>query len=198
MIEILDKKMCSGCTACFSVCPKKCITMMPDAEGFLYPHVDVSSCINCHLCEKTCPVLNTFEKRVPKVCYAAQNKDEEIRLGSSSGGVFTAMAMNILKKNGIVCGVEFDHDKMTHHICIKSKKDLNKLLGSKYVQSRLESVFKEIRDYIKEGRWVLFTGTPCQVAGINRYLGRLAKSDNFISVELCCHGVPSPLVMFKK
>lgn len=197
MIKIIDKTKCSGCTACFSVCPKSCITMQADEEGFLYPHVDENACIDCHLCEKKCPVLNSFEQREPMVCYAAQNKDEQVRLSSSSGGVFSIMATAILEKGGVVCGVEFDKDKMTHHICIQSKTDLNRLVGSKYVQSRLESVFKEIKGYVQEGRWVLFIGTPCQVAGINRYLGRLANADNYISIELCCHGAPSPLIWKK-
>mgnify|MGYP002521102223 FL=1 len=197
MIEIKDKKLCSGCSACFSVCPKHCITMQADEEGFLYPFVDNSSCIDCHLCEKKCPVLHPFEKRKPIVCYAAQNKDELVRMTSSSGGAFTTLATTILDKGGIVCGVEFDKDKMTHHICIQSKVDLKKLIGSKYVQSRLENVFKEIKGYIQAGQWVLFTGTPCQVAGINSYLGNLSKAYNYISVELCCHGAPSPLIWKK-
>jgi len=197
MIEIIDKKKCSGCTACFSVCPKHCIIMQADEEGFLYPHVDKTVCIDCHLCERKCPVLNPFNKREPIACYAAQNKDEQVRLTSSSGGIFTTLAETVLDKGGIVCGVEFDKDKMTHHICIQSKSDLRKLVGSKYVQSRLENVFAEIRNYIQAGRWVLFTGTPCQVAGINSYLGKLSKEDNYISVELCCHGAPSPLIWKK-
>lgn len=197
MIDIVDKKKCSGCTACFSVCPKHCITMQADEEGFLYPHVNKTVCIDCHLCERKCPVLNPFKKREPVACYAAQNKNEQVRLTSSSGGVFTSLAVTVLNKEGIVCGVEFDKDKMTHHICIQSKADLRKLVGSKYVQSRLENVFKEIKNYVQAGRWVLFTGTPCQVAGINSYLGKLSKADNYISVELCCHGAPSPLIWKK-
>ena len=197
MIRIVDKKKCSGCSACLSACPKNCITMQADEEGFLYPHIDEDTCIDCHLCEKICPVLNPFEQREPKTCYAAQNKNEQVRLASSSGGVFSIMATAILERGGVVCGVEFDKNKMTHHICVQSIDDLKKLVGSKYVQSRLESVFKEIKEYVQEGRWVLFSGTPCQVAGINRYLGRLAKADNYISVELCCHGVPSPLIWGK-
>lgn len=197
MIEIVNKKDCSGCTACFSSCTKGCITMQADEEGFLYPHVNKQICVDCHLCEKKCPVLNPFVQRKPIACYAAQNKDEQVRLTSSSGGVFTVLATEVLENGGVVCGVEFDKDEMTHLICIQSKEDLKKLVGSKYVQSRLEAVFREIKSYVQAGRWVLFTGTPCQVAGINRYLGRLANADNYISVELCCHGAPSPLIWKK-
>lgn len=130
MIEIVNKKDCSGCTACFSSCTKGCITMQADEEGFLYPHVNKQICVDCHLCEKKCPVLNPFVQREPIACYAAQNKDEQVRLTSSSGGVFTVLATEVLENGGVVCGVEFDKDKMTHHICIQSKEDLKKLVGA--------------------------------------------------------------------
>lgn len=197
MIQVIDKKRCSGCTSCASICPKNCISMSADEEGFLYPLVDVSSCIDCHLCETKCPVLNPLHERKPKHCLAAKNNNEQIRLTSSSGGVFTAMAKNIINQGGVVCGVEFDEIKMPHHICVQSVDQIEKLVGSKYVQSRLENVFKEIKDHVTSGRKVLFTGTPCQVAGLNKFLGRLSEKDNLISVELCCHGVPSPLIWKK-
>lgn len=191
MIEIKDKRMCSGCTACHSVCPKRCITMEMDEEGYLYPVVDKSTCINCGLCEKVCPIskevpLNDY---VPQA-FAVQNKDEQIRRQSASGGAFTAFADYVIEKGGYVFGGAFDESFGVRHIGVDNKTNLAKLRCSKYVQSNLEGCFPKVKELLKKGKLVLFSGTPCQVNGVKSYLRK--EYSNLITLDLVCHGTPSP------
>lgn len=195
MITIIDKSQCCGCTACASACPKHCIVLKEDEQGFLYPRVDESKCIDCHLCEKVCPVLKPFEKQNPQEVFAIINPDEEIRLASSSGGVFTALAKQILHAGGIVFGAAFDDNWQVHHISVTKVEDLALLRSSKYVQSRIEKTYTVVEEYLKKGTQVLFSGTPCQIAGLKHYLRK--EYDNLLSVDVVCHGVPSPLVWEK-
>lgn len=192
MISIRHKKDCCGCNACVQRCPKQCITMREDEEGFLYPFVDQSLCIDCGLCERVCPVLRQGEARKPLQVYAAKNPNEEVRMSSSSGGVFTALAERVLDAGGVVFGVRFDENWGVVHDYVDNKKDLVAFRGSKYVQSNVGTCFQKAESFLKEGRRVLFSGTPCQIAGLRLFLKK--EYDNLLTVDLVCHGVPSPKV----
>lgn len=192
MINILDKKQCCGCNACVQKCPRHCITMQEDKEGFLYPKVELSECIDCHLCEKVCPCLNLEEAREPLVCYAAKNKDELIRRRSSSGGIFTAIAEKVIADRGVVFGASFDDSWQVVHTCADQLEQLAAFQGSKYVQSIIGNSFKKAEDILKSGRKVLFSGTPCQISGLKHFLRK--DYDNLLTIEVVCHGVPSPKI----
>lgn len=192
MIEIKDKKDCCGCHACATVCAKHCITMQTDEEGFLYPIVDKDVCTHCGLCEKVCPVLNQSEPRKPLKVYAAKNKNEEIRRQSSSGGIFTLLAEKVINEGGVVFGARFDENWDVVHAWTDAIEGIAAFRGSKYVQSAVGNTYRVVRDFLKQGRQVLFSGTPCQIAGLKKYLRK--EYDNLLTVEVVCHGVPSPLV----
>lgn len=193
MISIKDKKDCCGCSACAQRCPKQCITMQSDdKEGFLYPVVDTTLCINCGLCEKVCPVINQSEARKPLKVYAAYNKDVEIRLQSSSGGIFTLLAEETIKKGGVVFGVKFDKEWMPAFGYTETIDGIAPFRGSKYVQATVGTAYKDAETFLKAGREVLFSGTPCQIAGLRKYLRK--DYENLLTVDIICHGVPSPKV----
>ena len=194
MEEIVSKNKCTGCTACMNICPKKAISMIENSEGFKYPVIDQNKCINCGLCKKTCPVVNTKENKSLNKCYVGYAKDEDIRFNSSSGGIFSLLANYVLDMDGIVIGAAFDENNKLNHIAITNIKGLEKLRGSKYLQSDLNEVFSFIKDNLKTNK-ILFVGTPCQVAGIKAYI----KNDynNLICVDIICHGTPSPKLFDK-
>jgi len=192
MIDLSKKENCCGCSACVSVCPISCISWQTDHEGFDYPHVDQTKCTQCKKCVNVCPVLHPRSPGKP-TAYACYNTDEEIRGKSSSGGIFTMLAELVLSKNGIVFGARFDDHFRVVHDSINTAKSLDCLRGSKYVQSHLEDSFPRIKRFLDEGREVLFSGTPCQVAGLRNFLGR--GFSNLLVVDLVCHGVPSPKVL---
>ncbi|MGL5920706.1 MAG: Coenzyme F420 hydrogenase/dehydrogenase, beta subunit C-terminal domain [Bacteroidales bacterium] len=193
MIHLIDKKDCVGCNACMQICPKSCIQMKEDFEGFLYPVVDMDLCIDCSLCEKVCPVIhqNPVPEEKPQ-CFAAKNKNEAVRIQSSSGGVFTLLAESIIEQGGIVFGARFDDSWEVVHDYTETKDGLAAFRGSKYVQSRIEDNFLKVRNFLKADRKVLFSGTPCQVAGLKRFLRK--EYENLVCVDFVCHGVPSPKV----
>lgn len=195
MIKILEKKNCCGCAACVQKCPKSCITMHEDEEGFLYPLIDSSICIDCGLCEKVCPILTQSVSVVPFFVCAAKNINDKIRLSSSSGGVFTALAESILDSGGVVFGTRFGQQWEPIIDYVMSKSDLFKFRGSKYVQSYVGDSFKSAESLLKTGRIVLFSGTPCQIAGLKSFLRK--EYDNLFTVDFICHGVPSPGVWRK-
>ena len=190
MINIIDKRKCCGCEACVQKCPKQCIDLIEDEEGFLYPHVDRDKCINCGLCEKVCPVQKQALCREPIATYAAKNRNEEIRLSSSSGGVFSSFAESVISKQGIVFGACFNGQWSVCHSKAETTDECVRFRGSKYVQSHIGKAYKEVESFLKEGRDVLFSGTPCQVRGLLLYLGK--DYDNLLTVDFICHGVPSP------
>lgn len=192
MIYIKEKKDCCGCGACAQRCPKSCITMQEDEEGFLYPQVDEKKCIDCGLCEKVCPVINQVDKREPLVLYSAIHRNDDIRLKSSSGGIFTSIAECVIEQGGVVFGAKFDEDWSVIHDYTENKDELSEFRGSKYVQSRISNNYKSVESFLKSGRKVLFSGTPCQVAGLKLYLRK--EYDNLFTVDFICHGVPSPKV----
>lgn len=195
MIKVGDKSQCCGCEACRSVCPKICISMKADKEGFLYPEVDLSQCIDCKLCEKVCPVLQpAFLDRKPKV-FAGINNDIKIRLQSSSGGIFTLLAEQTLHKGGVVFGACFDEQWNVVHNYTDTVEGLARFRGSKYVQSSIGDSFLQAKKFLDEGREVLFSGTPCQIAGLKNFLQK--PYQNLLTVDVVCHGVPSPEVWKK-
>lgn len=193
MIRLTKKANCCGCGACAQSCPKNCISMEPDSEGFLYPKVDETQCVNCGLCEKVCPILFKQKPDSIKVeAYAAYTSNSELREKSSSGGIFSLLAQEILNRGGTVAGAAFDADFSVRHILVETDAELDRLRGSKYVQSRMEDTYVQIRDLLKQGRPVLFTGVACQIAGLKAFLGR--EYENLYTVDVLCHGVPSPKV----
>lgn len=190
MIRIVDKSDCCGCSACVQKCPKGCISMREDIEGFLYPYVDESNCVGCGLCEKVCPLLNRPKKIDFLKVLAAKNRNEEERMESSSGGIFIALAKEILSDGGIVFGAVFDENWEVKHAYADNLADVKLMMGSKYLQSRIGNCYQLAEKFLKEGRKVLFSGTPCQITGLHKYLRK--EYPNLISVDFLCHGVPSP------
>lgn len=191
-----DKTQCCGCSACESICPQKCISMVEDKEGFLYPKIDMKKCVGCNLCEKVCPVLNVEEEHIfEQEAYVVQNIDERVCLQSTSGGAFTAIANEVIEEGGIVFGAAFDEDFNVKHIGTTSKNEIQKFRNSKYVQSDIRGTYSEVQKRIEEGQLVCYSGTPCQIEGLKRFLGK--ESDRLITVDVVCRAVPSPLVWRK-
>lgn len=196
MIEVSEKQNCCGCTACAAICPKSCISMQEDDEGFLYPNVDENNCVNCGACERVCPIKTPIrEVTVEQKAYLVQHRDDSIRLDSSAGGAFTAIAQVILRKGGVVFGAAYDENFQVRHIFVEQERELRKFRNSKYVQSDMGECFKQTRDFLKENRWVCFSGTPCQIEGLSKYLGK--GYEKLILVDVVCHGIPSPLIWNK-
>lgn len=192
MKHVTNKSQCCGCGACTQRCPKQCINVHEDGQGFLYPHINETKCIDCGLCEKICPVLNHGKSREPIVTFAAMHYDEQIRLISSSGGVFTAIAEHIIGQGGVVFGARFHEQWEVVHDYTETIEGLAAFRGSKYVQSVIGNNYFIAEQFLKQGRQVLFTGTPCQVAGLKNVLRK--DYNNLLTVDVACHGVPSPLV----
>ena len=195
MIELHDKADCTGCSACANICPRGCITMSDDSEGFPYPEVNTDMCVDCGLCEEVCPMINKPMPHDIKAVYGAKNKDDSVRFTSSSGGMFTVFAEEIINNGGVVFGAALDDNHTVKHIMVYSIKDLEKLRGSKYVQSLIGDTYAKVRSLLRSGKNVLFSGTPCQVAGLKKYL--IKPFNNLITIDLVCHGVPSPMVYRK-
>lgn len=189
------KDQCSGCTACMHSCPTDAITMECDVEGFKYPIIDDQRCIDCGICRRICPFNNAYDVssnfKVPLV-YAVKNKDEQCRLTSSSGGIFPALAQSVIDKNGVVYGVAFDENFNVKHMKGETEEEILKFKGSKYVQSDLGNIFGDIQGELSSGRYVLFSGTPCQVAGLKAFLRK--DYEKLVLTDIVCYGTPSPLV----
>ena len=181
---------CTGCGACVSVCPKGAVSMKPDGEGFLYPAVDAALCVGCDLCEKRCPAGKAQAKGEP-AAFGAKDIRDDIRSSSSSGGVFTALAESVLSKGGAVFGAVFGDDFRVEHVGAVSRDGILPMRGSKYVQSDAASALSDVRALLSRGIPVLFTGTPCQVAGLYALLGN-KRPEGLLTVDFICHGVPSP------
>ncbi len=190
MITITEKEQCCGCSACVQRCPQRCISMQKDSEGFLYPEVDVTRCIDCHLCEKVCPVINQNESRFPLEVYAAKNTDTKVRQLSSSGGIFTLLAEQTIKDGGVVFGACWDDEWNVGHDYAETLDEIVKFRSSKYLQSIIGESYKKAEYFLKTGRKVMFTGTPCQIAGLKHFLHK--EYTNLLAVEVICHSVPSP------
>jgi coenzyme F420-reducing hydrogenase beta subunit len=169
--------------------------MYEDEEGFLYPVVDIKTCTDCGLCEKVCPVINYKVGKKPNLVYAAKSHDEQIRMESSSGGVFTLLAEQIIKDGGIVFGARFNENWEVIHDYTETIEGLSAFRGSKYVQSRIGKTYSQAKQFLKAGRKVLFSGTPCQIAGLKLFLRK--EYDKLLTVDFVCHGVPSPMIWIK-
>lgn len=188
----IDRKQCTGCTACAAICPQNCIHMEADAYGFPFPAVDSGACIDCGLCEQICPVLHPRSVSAQPAAFAAYSKDEALRMASSSGGVFSELARTVLDRGGAVFGAAYNERFEVCHICAEDEAALETLRGAKYAQSDLGGTFREVKRRLSGGQPVLFSGTPCQVAGLKAFLG--TEYDNLLTVDFVCHGVPSPMV----
>ncbi len=195
MIELKESRDCCGCWACAVSCPTQCITMVEDREGFRYPKIDLGACINCSLCEEVCPVINQLPPREPINAYAAKSLDRQTQRLSSSGGVFTQLAKGVIDKRGVVFGAAFDDRWEAHHVAVQTIGEIDGLRGSKYMQSRVEGSFGDVKGYLEAGRAVLFCGTPCQVRGLKLYLAR--DYQQLLTLDFVCHGTPSPKVWRK-
>lgn len=189
MIDITDRKDCCGCTACVSVCPAQCIVMTRDEEGFCYPHVTSERCIGCGRCDSVCPMGASSGVSGDPSCFAVRASDSG---PSSSGGVFPLLASAILQRGGTVFGAVMDEDLNVCHAETSCQEDISSMCGSKYVQSELYASFEDVRERLDEGRPVLFSGTPCQVAGLRNFLG--TDHEMLFTVDFACHGVPSPML----
>lgn len=192
MINITDKHNCCGCSACASICPKQCISMVADNEGFLYPQVNKKTCIDCGLCEKACNELHPYKKQKPLKVLAAINKKEEIRIKSSSGGIFYILAEKIINEGGAVFGARFDNSWQVVIDYAEDMEGIEAFMGSKYVQARIGNAYKDVKRILAEGRKVLFSGTPCQIAGLHQFLRK--PYENLVTIDFICHGTPSPKV----
>lgn len=187
MIET-DFESCTGCGACAQKCPKQCISMTSGEFGFLYPTVEKTSCVDCRLCEKVCPINKDVSSHAEQQAYAAVHKSTEIVKSSTSGGAFTALAETVLHQGGVIFGAVMDRWVVCHSR-VDSSVGLEKIRGSKYVQSRIGNAFRDAEKELKLGKLVLFSGTPCQVAGLKCYLG--IEYENLFTVDIVCHGVGS-------
>jgi coenzyme F420-reducing hydrogenase beta subunit len=193
MVQIENKADCCGCTACCAICNRKALRMEADSEGFYYPVGDISKCNDCGVCEKVCPISNhkNLDKK-PLAIYGAKNKIREKQYKSSSGGVFMELAEYIISRNGIVFGATYSDSFEVKHQKAITVEECLAFRGSKYVQSNLLETFREVKQCLEESKPVLFSGTPCQIAGLRNYLRK--QYDNLITVDLICHQVPSPLI----
>lgn len=211
MIELIRKEDCCGCTACVWACPKSCITMTEDKEGFLYPSIDERECVHCRKCQQVCPILHnenrqitvsgnmskeeytrnriTAEKKIPD-SYVLYLRDSSVRRDSTSGGAFSLFAESVLSRDGVIYGAAIDRNHQIKHMRVSCPQDLDKLRGAKYVQSQQDGIYEQVRDDLAVNRTVLYTGTPCQVAGLYKFLGR--EYGNLITIDIFCHGVGSP------
>lgn len=193
-MKLAGVNQCTGCWACASACPKQCIHMEPDAEGFLRPIVDEDICIACGSCQRACPILSPMKvpDSIKTQAYGAYIEDLSVREQSTSGGVFTALCNWVLARGGVIFGAVYDDDFTVKHCRVDNEKELWRLRGAKYAQSNLDDIFLQVKTLLLQGREVLFSGTPCQIAGLQAYLGK--TWEQLLLVDVVCHGVPSPSV----
>ncbi|MDR7813050.1 Coenzyme F420 hydrogenase/dehydrogenase, beta subunit C-terminal domain [Lacrimispora sp.] len=197
MIEIKNKSDCCGCAACAGICPKNNIEMREDSEGFRYPQIIAENCVNCGLCERVCPILNSKDGIIfEQEGYIVQNKEQKILRESTAGGAFTAIANYALRKNGVVFGAELSVDLEVRHVYIETEAELSRFRNSKYVQSFVGGdIYRQAKTFLDQERTVCFSGTPCQIEGLKNYLGK--DYLNLITVDVVCRAVPSPLIFRK-
>lgn len=195
MINIKNQDQCCGCSACVQKCPKQCITLVEDREGFLYPNIDNDNCVDCGCCNNVCPINSKEDSRRPLQTYAAINPEESVRRNSSSGGLFYSLAEYVLLHNGVVFGARFDEKWNVVHDYAEDIEGTKCFMGSKYVQSNISYTYSKAKEFLETGRLVLFSGSPCQVGGLRSFL--MKEYYNLICVDFICHGAPSPGVWKK-
>ena len=195
MIKLAFKADCCGCSACVHICPNHCIMLQEDNEGFEYPVINADKCIKCGLCEKVCPVLNKGDQRRPLKVYAAKNRNEMDRLQSSSGGLFTLLAEQVIHDGGVVFAVKYNTEAEAEFSYFEDIDSIDAFRGSKYVQAKIGNSYREAESFLRKGRKVMFTGTPCQILGLKLFLRK--HYSNLLTVDFVCHGVPSPMVWRK-
>lgn len=191
-----DPKDCCGCTACQQICPRQAITMQPDAEGFLYPSIQQSACIDCNVCISICPLRrdgHCQEQTVPRF-YAARHRSADVLRHSTSGGAFTALSDAMLRQGGVIYGADYDEQLQVRHCRAATPPERNRLRISKYVQSDLGDTYRQIKADLQNDYAVLFTGTPCQTAGLRAFLGASPLTAKLYLCDLICHSIPSPLI----
>ncbi len=193
MKTICKADVCSGCLACLNACPKDCISVSTDTNGFIRPVIDENKCIECNRCVKICPANHTLPLNTPKNVYAGQLLNKEAAMNSTSGGLFQALACYFLSVGGVVCAARQEPDNSLHHVIVHNEDELRQCLKSKYYQSSVDSCYREIRDLLQSDIKVLFCGTPCQVAGLLSYLGK--NTSGLLTCDLVCHGTPSKKVV---
>ena len=187
--EVCPVDKCTGCSACYNVCRHQAINMVEDSLGHLHPEIDSDKCFGCHLCQISCPVINKQNLLYPKSCYALALLEEKDLMESASGGAATALMRAVVSEGGIVYGCTGEDVFHVHHIRVDSLKDIQRLRGSKYVQSEIGTTYREVLKDLKDEKMVLFTGTPCQIAGLKSFLRK--DYSNLATMDLVCHGVPS-------
>ena len=195
MPKLADMTKCTGCTACMNVCPKHCIDMEVNRDGFQFPKIDLESCIGCNSCEKVCPVLEKSECKNEPEAYAAFSLNESLRKESSSGGVFSEIAKYVIEQQGVVYGAAYGEKFEVCHTCTDTMDGLTRLRGAKYSASNLNTTFKDVLERLKKDQLVLFSGTPCQVAGLKKFVKK--DYENLICIDFVCHGIPSPMAWRK-
>ena len=197
MNNITQKENCCGCSACFNICPKNAIIMKEDEKGFLFPDINNDICVNCGLCKKVCPIENEINvNEFNQEFYGVKNKDNDIREKSSSGGVYNELIKYVLQRDGICYGAVYNKDFEVKHCRAVDEEECKKQLGSKYVQSEIGTTFKKVKEDIKKGKLVLFSGTPCQIQGLKNFIGNIDMT-NLILCDIICHGVPSTYILKK-
>ncbi|WP_176012326.1 Coenzyme F420 hydrogenase/dehydrogenase, beta subunit C-terminal domain [Victivallis sp. Marseille-Q1083] len=190
MITLCNRLSCTGCMACVNRCPRQCLSMLQDQEGFYYPQIDQERCTECGLCRKVCPILTPIRLFSAQTVFAAWGRDDFIRQCSSSGGIFTILAQEILRRHGAVAGAAFDNQMVLRHRLVRMPEQLPPLRGSKYIQSDIGMIYQAGEKLLKAGVPLLFTGTPCQIAGFRAFLTK--DYEQLYTCDLICHGVPSP------
>ncbi len=192
-MELCNFEQCTGCMACYNACNQNAITTVIDRKGFMHPSINNDKCIGCGRCAKVCPVLSPVDRCTENEVYAGWIKDNKTRHCSSSGGLFSALSKFCIENGGVVFGAKYAEDyKSVLHGVVENERDLSLLMTSKYVQSAINESFKRCRQYLLENRYVLFSGTPCQIAGLKAFLNK--EYDKLLTVDIVCHGVPSTAI----
>lgn len=186
---------CTGCSACYDICPNSAISIKNNKDGFFYPIIDYTKCIKCRLCEKVCPLMNNNLKRLMNgngviKAYAVKTKKFDVQINSTSGGLFTEIAKKVISDGGVAYGATFSDDWMVHHIRAITLSDVKKLAKSKYVQSSVTGIYRAVKNDLDKDIIVVFSGTQCQIGGLKGYLGK--NYDNLYLIDIICHGIPSP------